>query len=1023
MAHSFRFDPPEPRPDLLVRPRLLRSLTERWRHRVTYLTGGPGLGKTTLLAQAIAENRLAPQGEDVWIAVDPADADSDHLAHVVATALARTDADADADRAAPTVLASPDAVAATVWQRAPTEACLVLDDVHLVPRGSSGARWLGDLIDAMPTNGHVVFASRADPPVPLSRYRGQGAVFQVLEDDLRFSPDELSGFADRRGVDPDRFAGTGGWPAMAELAASAGEAFTGDYLWEQVLEPLGSIKRHVLAAVCDLGGADDDLASAAVGMRVDLAGVFAGVPLVSRRSGGWYVPHDLWRSTSQVVLAPGERLEVRRRAVAQLVERQWFDEAFRLIQEADLWDAAPAVLRAACLATDRVSGSELGRWIALCPSEVRATPAGVLASGFHAALSTPARAGQPLLTAIDRCRASQDTDAEVSAIAQLGMLAWTQQKPEMLKQVTPRLTQLAPAHPAARALLTLRQAFAEDLAGNDQAVLDLVDQIEPGILPGVGDSLVGGLAALVHYGLGQEHTALEILERLWSTTDLTNTWPLDAAGVPIWQALGRMDETLARIPGVTARAQESGFGTIAYPFLCMGAVAYAQAGDATTAARYLDEARSLVPGITERLPVVGGLAIASLLVAEGREPEAASTLAEVVDRRGIDRGAVRRWWRYALALTYVVAPTARQHWDSVPLQGHFATARELAGMVVRRRESGDSSFLRNVELPDVEMIRSQLHYRHAAELAVGLASVGRPEGVALLDALGSPGRAAVRDLDDDQHQSKAARALLSATPAPPPRSTFVAVLGALGLRRDGPDGEPVVDPDLRRQRLQALLAFLVEHRQTSRGQVMAALWPDMDERAASNNLGVTVNRLLHLLDPWRERGEPSYLLRLDAQTIRMVTGDHLLIDVDEFDRHRVMAAQAEQDGGPSVALEHLLAAVDLYRGDLHLDAGEAEWLILPREQYRIRFVHSAIRAGQLLLAQGEVDQAEAMAHRALTVDPWAEEAYGVLVGAALARHDRSGALTMFTHCVDALADLGVEPSQATLQLKRRLVTA
>jgi DNA-binding SARP family transcriptional activator len=551
-------------------------------------------------------------------------------------------------------------------------------------------------------------------------------------------------------------------------------------------------------------------------------------------------------------------------------------------------------------------------------------------------------------------------------------------------------------------------------------VLDLLDQVEPGVLPGLGDALVGGLAALVHYGLGQAQTALEILQRSWETTDLTNTWPLDAAGVPVWQGLGLIDELLARQPAVTARARESGLGTIAYPFLCMAAVAYAQVGDSTTAHRYLEEARSLVPGITERLPVVGGLAIASLQVAEGREPEAEATLAEVIERRGIDRGLVRRWWRYSLGWTYVVAPAARKHWDSVPLQGHLAVARELAGMVVRRRENGDPSFLRTVDLPDVGMVRSLLHHRHAAELAVGLASVGRPEGAALLDALGAPGRAAVRDLTEDRRQTKAARALLSAIPAPPAQSTYLAVLGVSCLRRGGPDGEPVVDPSLRRPRLQALLAYLIEHRQTSRSQVTAALWPDMDQRAASNNLGVTLNRLLRLLDPSRASGEPSYLLRLDGQTIRLVTGEHLLLDVDEFDRHRAMAAEAEHASGPSVALEHHLAAVELYRGDLYLEAGDAEWLAVSREQYRIRVVRSAIRAGQLLLAQGRFDQAEAVAHKALTVDQWAEEAHAVLVGTALARQDRSSALRLFTRCVDALADLGLEPSDATLQLQRRL---
>src|SRR5690349_14263060 len=116
------------RPGALTRLRLLHALLQRWEHRVTFVTGGAGLGKTTLLAQALRENRLAPRGDDVWLAAEPHDDDAAHLCADLVAALG----------GAPSIEPRASAVADLVWKRAPTPVCLVIDDAHSISTESAG---------------------------------------------------------------------------------------------------------------------------------------------------------------------------------------------------------------------------------------------------------------------------------------------------------------------------------------------------------------------------------------------------------------------------------------------------------------------------------------------------------------------------------------------------------------------------------------------------------------------------------------------------------------------------------------------------------------------------------------------------------------------------------------------------------------------------------------------------------------------------------------------------------------------
>jgi ATP/maltotriose-dependent transcriptional regulator MalT/DNA-binding SARP family transcriptional activator len=1091
---------------------LLRALLGRWDHRVMTVVGGPGLGKTTLLAQAVAENRLAPRGEDVWLGLAPDDADGDSLARDMLAAVTAgapegagsMAANADARRVRMAVpnprdeAPDPAAIADAVWRRAPTAVCLVVDDGHCLTAGSAGAAWLAGLVDALPSNGHVLVSGRWAPPVPLARLATQGAVLRLTEDDLRFSEGELASFAAQRGVPADRLTPTGGWPAMAELAASldgvdgAGTDLAGDYLWEEVLEPLGPDRRRVLAVLSDLGGADDALAAAALGERVDLAALLDGVPLVAQGGGGWRVPHPLWRTVPALALSDADRRDTRRRAIRHLVATERYDEAVVLAVDADLADEVPGILRSACIGPMRPPARRLERWLTELPPEAAGTPGAALAVGLRTALATPGEATEALDAAIQVCRESGDIEGELSAIALLGRVAWWRNDLGTLAELFPRVLQLeAEGHPLARAIAGLGRAVLADLRGTDEEVLYHLDAIEEGMLDPAWETTASWLRAATLAGRGDVEEAAAILDAMPTGPDPAFELTVEGARLLVRWAQGEVDAVLAAIVPLLENIKVAGVLQNVMVAQAQTAVVYASLGEVDLARRYLADAR-------ETEAKVGGVpstrvetAEVALLVAEGDEAAASAKLVEAMAQHRID-GVDRRVWRSALALTYVLVPTCRPAWDAAPLRGSLAYAHRLAQAVVALRErsaplAGPESpqtpgasgtpatgtrpeagepaaatgaspsspsaatgsaagvtaratvapsgavtrngggmttarqVLAGLDLSDPNAVRAALHYRYVVELALAAEESGRPEAGPLLESLGPPGREAVRAAAAAHgRRSRPARSLLAAVPVPPRQTTEIAVLGPIEIVRDA---EPIVDPDLRRERVRALLAFLVGQRTTTRAAIMAALWPDLDERAAANNLRVTMTYLLRLLEPWRSARESSYFVRLDGASVALVTGDRLRVDVDAFDDHLAKAARAEADGVPSEALDHNLAAERLYRGDLFDGVADAEWISLDRERVRARFVTAATRAGQLLVGRGDADEAERVARRAIAADPWAEAAYGVLVSVALARGDRSAARLALDRCLAALTDIGVEPSEDTRRLRRRVRNA
>ncbi len=355
---------PEPRRELVLRPRLLDLLRRGSRCKVTLISAPAGFGKTTLLASWFGAASSTPRrGHRVaWVSLDERDREATSFWTYLLQAL---------DRAVPgsaaaglTLLHSGQAPVETVLAGLvnelsvlPDEVTIVLDDYHLAD-GGEVATGMAFLVDHLPPQLRLAIGTRADPALPLSRLRVGGELVEIRASDLRFTGGEVAGYLnDLHDLDlpPADIAAletrTEGWIAALQLAAlslgdrddradfiagfAGDDRFVLDYLADEVLgrQPPDvrrflldtSILDRLTGSLCDavspLPGRAGDRAGAAMLEAVDRANLFL-VRLDDRR--GWYRYHRLFADVLRahlLVERPDDVPALHRRAA------RWYTEA------------------------------------------------------------------------------------------------------------------------------------------------------------------------------------------------------------------------------------------------------------------------------------------------------------------------------------------------------------------------------------------------------------------------------------------------------------------------------------------------------------------------------------------------------------------------------------------------------------------------------------------------------------------------------------------------------------------------
>ena len=683
----------------------------------------------------------------------------------------------------------------------PGEVALVLDDVQHVPPDSPAADLLCSIISSLPANAHVVLAGRTEPPVPLARIEVAGAVMRLGGDELTFTSDELDQFADLRGVPARDVRTSEGWPALAELGASARSEATAEYVTQEVLAALEPSERRDLALLAHLGPFDDELARAALGRDVDVRGLTGRLPLVTEVPSGERTLHALWRSFLADEAGPDEVAQARRQAATLLWDRGRVPAAMRLLIDARAWDAVTAAaVESLGAAHPPVPADVLADWLARFPPEIRDQPTGRLLTAMVSVEPDPGGAGDRFDDVARRFRESGHLAGELACLVQLGQLAWWSEDADRLVGLVGRVFELeGEGCPEAVPLACLGRALVIDLMNDSRGVLAALDRMPPGSLNDVWQGVVTWLRSTSLMHLGHAGAALVAAEEA-----LLHAGPLheplaEGARLQAQWFLGEVEEVAEELPRLVDRMEAAGYRNYTAITAAECSLLHALRGEREAAAGYL--ARAVEAAADPPAPLVEtdlAIARAALAVELGDEEAAAGILADHVRDHPLGMGHSAAPQQRTLGLFYVLVPESRAQWDGAELGPSFATARDLARVVVSLR-SGLEFPDKSARLPEPGIVRASLPLRWSAELAVAAAAAGREGGAALLNAVAPCARPRIVELANASGGSlrRAARTVLTTLAVPPEGRFELRLLGPVELVSDG---VPAAAPEWRRPR-------------------------------------------------------------------------------------------------------------------------------------------------------------------------------------------------------------------------------
>ena len=1054
---------------VVPRERLFSLLDQDFSSAVTWVSGPPGSGKTTLVASYI-DSRERPC---LWYQLDEGDSDIATFFYYLKSAAAQLDPSA----AQGLSLFTPEyhaGVAAftrrffqTLFGLLRPPFAIVFDSYQEVAAQSGLHEVMRDALSEVPPDARVFIISRSDPPPALVRLRANRALGVVGWRELRLTRAESDAMVKQRGRDlPERalaqlYERTQGWAAglvlmldqarsedvATELHDLSSPQLVFDYLAGEILQKANAETREFLLKTSFLASMTPPMAQALSG-QPDAASIlatlhtnnyFVALKQASPQPVYQYHPllQDFLRSRVRDAFGRQGTAQLQRDAAALLEQAGQVEDALALLSDSSDWAQMMRVVNAhaaSLVASGR--GETVAHWFEAVPAEVlQRNPWGLYWLAASRLAFAPRESRQLYEKAFVQFSAETPRDLKGTLLACSGAIdailfewddfalldRWIATLHALLEEAGELPSQEVEARVTCSLFIALmmRQPEHPELEKwVDRAYALSQTQADPSLRISVELLVATSILWAGHFP-----KALALIQTLRALARSTAVSPLALTTLcnvdSMYHMLaGSYEACLKSVTDGLQVAQSTGVHIWSYQLLANGAAGALGAGDLDTADRFLKQMET-----HPQRPGRMGLCMFHYFSAWG------SMLRE-------DR--LRAYQHQKLALTTAIE-VGCPFWEvlcrlaAAQVQYECGedkrASRQLQQVHHLARRMAKNRLIEFMTLLGYAQLAIEHGRSRSGLKALGYAlALGRKSGyqhflwwrpAAVVRLLAHALRAGI--------ETDYVRSLIKARSLTPDASSLNATgwpwafqVFTLGQFRVLNDDKPLEVPSKAQRRPMELLKVLIAYggQDVAEDRITSALWPRIDGDSAHRSFNTTLHRLRKLL------GEDKALVLREGRL--SLDRRYWWVDTWAFEHATESLAASARGLQGAVRPEQVSTITDellsIYRGAFMGDDMDQAWYFPARERLRTRFVRCVSEIGRFWQTSGNWERAIACYERSLEADPLAEALYRHLMLCCLEHGRRAEALDVYNRCRNTLAGaLELEPSSETKAVYEQLL--